>query len=84
MGETDWEPPSPPEKKKELLAIIFHREGTSSIELKTGSHFGGQNRHIPLFTKHLQKAAGDEVCLRTATQRFKQGRKKTKQNKTPH
>lgn len=70
MGETDWKPPSS-QKKKKLLAIIFYREGMSSIELKTGSHFGGQKKHALLFTKHLQKEAGDEVCLHTATRRFK-------------
>lgn len=54
----------------------------SSIQLKTGSCFGGQSKHTLFFTKHLQKEAGDEVCLRTDTQRFKWG--KEKNQKTMH
>jgi len=50
----------------------------SSIELKIGSCFRGQNKHSLFFTKHLQKEAGDKVCLDTATKRFKRGKKKKK------
>lgn len=42
MGESDWKPPFPQKNKKELLAIIFFREGMSTVDLKTGSHFRGQ------------------------------------------
>lgn len=65
MGETDCKTPSP---QKKLLAIFFYRGGICSIELKVGSHFGGQNKYTQFFTKHLQKGSGDYVCLHTATQ----------------
>lgn len=46
-----------------------------SFELEAGSRLRVQKKLTLYFSQHLQREAGDEVCLHTATQRSKQEKK---------